>query len=644
MYTKKGKTSIIITLQTDWDGLQNMNIKISEGDYEKIGVAYKNRKAIFTLVAQKEDKCSIVFLDRQTQEKTIIDVSDKYCLGSLRSISVEGFNPVNHAYYFMLNGEKKLDPYATKIYGREKWNDLNRVKEDFEVTCGVAENKFDWKQDVPPELSKKDLMIYKLHVRSFSMGNGNKKNAGTFSAVTNKVEYIRNLGFSAIMLMPVYEFEEVDIPEKVDVPDYVKWEPKNEDMIVPIEEDKPSGKVNLWGYGDGNYFSVKASYASNPLKAANEFKTLVRSFHNNGMEVILEMFFPDNTNHNLILDVLRYWVKEYHVDGFKLMGVNIPVTSVIHDYILSRTKIFCCEYNLSDIPKDRKYKNLYVDREEYLYPVRKILNHMNGSMRELLYQQRKQDENLGFVNFIASNNGFTLADLFMYNDKHNEANGENNTDGTQWNFSNNYGCEGPSKKKFIRNVRKLKWKNAMMLLFLAQGVPLLMAGDEICNSQQGNNNAYCQDNEIGWINWKNDKSNKSNISFLTKLIAFRKSHPVISSEKPYKFCDYKSLGYPDISYHGNYAWISDDSLDKMCIGVMYCGDYSESNSEFVYIGYNFYSYRERLALPTLEEGKKWYLVADTSNESDSFLPEQKECSNQQLLDMDPQAICILVGK
>lgn len=621
-----------------------MNIKITEGDYAKIGVTYTNKKATFTIVAQKEDECSIVFIDRKTGEKTVIDVSNDYCLGSLRSVLVEGFKPSEHAYYYLLNGEKKLDPYATKIYGREKWNDLNREADDFEVSCGVLADKFDWKNDCAPELSKKDLIMYKLHVRSFSMDISNRKNSGTFNAITSKIPYIRQLGFSAVMIMPVYEFEEVDIPSKVELPDYVKWQPNDEDVIAPIDKNEPSGKVNLWGYCEGNYFAVKSSYASNPAKAGNEFKTLVRTFHENGMEVILEMYFPDYTNHNLILDVLRYWVKEYHVDGFKLMGGSVPVTAVIHDYILSRTKIFCSEYNIGDIPKDRKYKNLYVDKEEYLYPARKILNHMNGSMRELLYQQRKQDENLGFVNFIASNNGFTLADLFMYNDRHNEANGENNTDGTPWNFSNNYGCEGPSKKKFVRNVRKLKWRNAMMLLFLAQGVPLLMAGDEICNSQQGNNNAYCQDNEIGWVNWKNERSYKTNISFLEKLISFRKNHPVITSEKPYKLCDYKSLGYPDLSYHGNSAWISDASLDKMCIGVMYCGDYSTENTDFVYIGYNFYSYRERLALPKLAEGKKWYLVADTSKDDESFLEKEIECTNQHIIDMDPQAICILVGK
>ena len=270
---------------------------------------------------------------------------------------------------------------------------------------------------------------------------------------------------------------------------------------------------------------------------------------------------------------------------------------------------------------------------------------MNGGMRDFINQQRKQGTKIGYINYIASNNGFTLADLFMYNDKHNESNGEENLDGNQWNFSNNYGVEGPTRRHFVKTIRKLKWRNAMMMLFLAQGVPMIWEGDEIGNSQSGNNNAYCQDNNIGWVNWKNDKLIKEKLDFLKKLIDFRKNNPIIANAVPYKFNDYGAYGYPDLSYHGDNAWISDNELDRMCVGLMYCGEYSPDagKDDYVYIGYNFFSRKNILALPKLKD-RKWYLVADSSRQSEQFLEEIKEIEEQNSIIMNPQAICILVGK
>ena len=185
------------------------------------------------------------------------------------------------------------------------------------------------------------------------------------------------------------------------------------------------------------------------------------------------MFFPEDIDHNLVLEALHYWVREYHVDGFHLLGGNLPMTAIVQDNMLSRTKIFYTGFDANICTIQRKYKNLYVYKEEYMYPARRVLNHFNANMREFIDQQRKQGNKYGFVNFITSNNGFTLADLFMYNDRHNEANGEDNLDGNGWNFSNNYGVEGPTKKRYINKLRKLKWRNSMAMLFLAQGVPLV---------------------------------------------------------------------------------------------------------------------------------------------------------------------------
>ena len=623
-----------------------MNFTVKEGNYTEMGVMQLEDQVIFTFEGEKEDTCCIVLVDRKTRETYRIEVSDTFCVGSLRSVAVSGVKPTDFYYYYEINGEKIIDPYATMIAGRENWNDKERFKNNYEILCGYSERMFDWKEDKAPELSKNELMIYKLHVRGFTKDlSSMRKSGGTFAGVKNRIEYLKNLGFTAIELMPVYEFEEMEIPvqTRLEVPEYVKWEPAEDDIIQPVEE-KVSDKVNYWGYGPGNYFAVKASYASKKEKAGVEFKELVYKLHQNGMDCILEMFFPEHTNHNLILNVLRFWVREYHVDGFHLLGENLPITAIIQDSLLSRTKIFYTGFDESAVRTDRQYQPLYVYKEEYMYPARKLLNHMNGEVREFLNQQRKQGMNVGYVNFITSNNGFTLADLFMYNDKHNDDNGENNRDGNLWNFSNNYGVEGPTRRKYIKSLRGLKWRNAMMMLFLAQGVPMLWSGDEICNSQKGNNNAYCQDNEIGWLNWKNEKLHKSELDFLQKLIDFRKSHPIISQKEPFHFQDYRAIGVPDLSYHGENAWMAESELDNRSVGVMYSGEYERKGAETVYIGYNFFSARMKLALPKLSYKKKWYLIADTTIEAEPFMLEPKENESQKYVTMNPQAICILVGK
>lgn len=629
----------------DWN--ENMKYTITEGNYNKMGVTADTKKAVFTFECEKENDCKIVLVSKNSDEKIVIPVAEEYCLGSLRSVSVNGIDISKYYYYFDINGNQKNDLYANRIIGRDKWNDRSRYDEEYKVYSSCDTSKFNWENDTHPEISKRDMLIYKMHVRGFSKDfKGLRKKAGTFKGITERIEYIRDLGFTTIELMPIYEFEEIQVPPVTIMPQIIRWKNEIKDLNVPIERAKAPEKINYWGYKKGNYFAVKASYAYAPQKAANEFKELVKSLHTNSMECIMEIFFDRYTNQNLIIDALRYWVREYHVDGFHLMGENLPIEAIVSDVMLTRTKIFYDGFNEISIPKRGKYKTLYKYSDEYIYPSRKILNHMNGSMREFLDQQKKQGTELGYVNYITSNNGFTLADLFMYNDRHNEDNGENNMDGSEWNYSNNYGVEGPTKKKFIDDIRKLKWRNSVSMLFLSQGIPMLWAGDEIGNSQKGNNNAYCQDNKLGWVNWKNDNSTKEKLAFLKGLIDFRKRHPIISNDLPFKMNDYGSFGYPDMSYHGENAWLANWELDKMCVGLMYCGDYSSNKdlNEYVYIGYNFFSGDSKLSLPKLPAGKSWHFVADTTKPEISFSKDLVELENQREIILNQQSICILVGK
>lgn len=628
-----------------------MSFRIAEGNYEKMGVSVERvkenhsfpNKVTFTFFGEKEDDCVLVLVNRTNREETRLEVPREFCLGSLRSIAVENINLNEYCYYFEVNGKKKPDPYAHAIVGRSSWKDFSREENDYEIINGFDAEPFDWKEDKNPEIAKEDMVMYKLHVRGFSMGAAGGKKRGTFSAIKKRIDYFKKLNVTTLELMPVYEFEEMDIPKKLPLPDYIQWEQEKEDVITPNALRKASDKVNFWGYVKGDYFAVKASYAQCPARAAYEFKDFIRTLHENNMECVMEMFFPEEINHNMVMDILRFWVRTYHVDGFHLLGGNLPITAIMQDAILSRTKIFYRDFVENTFVSEKRYKNFYVYKDEYQFPARKLLNHINPDIREFVDQQRKQGTNLGYINYVASNNGFSLADVFMYNDKHNEANGENNQDGENWNLSNNYGEEGPSRKKYIVKTRKQKWTNAMVMLFLAQGVPLIWEGDEISNSNGGNNNTYCQDNLIGWVDWKNERKNQKDIKFLQKLSEFRRNHPVLRSPVPFHFNDYQSSGFPDLSYHGDSAWLLDIDRGKMNLGMMYSGDYSSSEcKDSVYVAYNFYSAVSTLALPKLKNKKKWYLVMDSSLE-ERFLEEEK-LVDKNVLELKPQSICILIGK
>lgn len=624
----------------------SMDFFVKEGDYAVMGAACSKQRVIFTFCGEKEQDCAILLCNIRTKEQYRIEAQKDYCLGSLRSVEIALKNPKEYGYLYEIDGKMVLDPYARALIGREIWGDRERRMDSHRVYGAICQEHFDWGEDRAPEIPKESMVMYKLHVRGFSMDKGAPKRiAGTFEAITSKLSYLQKLGVTTVELMPAYEFEELVIPKKLQLPSYVnlsKGETAEQKETVEPEEEI---RINYWGYKKGNYFAVKSSYAKDPAKASASFMQLVKALHANGMECVMEMYFPEETNPNLILDALRFWVKVYHVDGFHLMGASLPIRAITQDVLLSRTKIFVPNLDGATVPVSRKYPNLYLYKEEYQYPVRKILNHINGDMVEFTNQQKKQGTTTGYVNFVSSNNGFTLADVFMYNDRHNEDNGEHNMDGDPWNFSSNYGYEGPSRKPFVNRLRHRQWRNAMLCMFLAQGVPMIWSGDEIQNSQQGNNNAYCQDNPIGWVNWKQRNAHEEDIRFVEAIAKFRREHPILSQGKPYQFSDYRSMGFPDVSYHGENAWLLGVDVGRMNLGVMYCGAYDASEgAEDIYVGYNFYSSTSTLALPKLGGRKKWYPVIDTANEKEPVAVGAEALPDQAVLSLKPQSICVLVGR
>lgn len=614
-----------------------MKYEIKEGNYAAMGVTRQGRDLVFTFAAKQNQTCAVLLYDRESGKKQFrIELPVEFQAGFLRSVCIRNIDYHKFDYNYEIDGEVVTDPYARKIVGREHWCDKARQGKNV-LRGGFDFSVFHWKEQ-RPKIKKEDMFLYKLHVRGFTMDTS-AANRGTFAALQKKIPYLRELGVTSVELMPVYEFEEIEQKTKDKLPDYVTWKKK-------AKEKRAETRVNFWGYTRGNYFAPKASFAASD-HAAVELKRLIQALHNQGMECILEMFFPAGVPAAEIIDALHYWVLEYHVDGFHLQGENLPVQVIAEDLLLHATKIFYVWFEEAVVAKEDADSHLYFYNDEFEYPIRRMLCGRDASLYEFVNQMRKQQERASYVNYICDNNGFTLADLFSYSEKHNEKNGEKNTDGSSWNYSCNCGAEGETNRKYIKNQRKRLAKNAIAAVFLAQGIPLLFSGDEFGNSQEGNNNAYCQDNAIGWINWKEKGRNRELLEFTRAVIRFRKEHPVFRSPEPMQMCDYKGIGLPDLSYHGEEAWMAGFDPGRQVVGLLYGGGYAlrddATEDDDIYIAFNFHVTEKKLALPKTEKTKGWYRVIDTARQKDAVLDNGVEIEQKQAV-IAPQSVAVFVGK
>ncbi len=268
-----------------------------------------------------------------------------------------------------------------------------------------------------------------------------------------------------------------------------------------------------------------------------------------------------------------------------------------------------------------------------------------------MYRIRRNEPGYGVINYMANTNGFTMMDMVTYDRKHNEANGEDGRDGTDYNYSWNCGVEGPSRKKKIVDMRKQQIRNAMLFLFLSQGTPLLLAGDEYGNSKSGNNNSYCQDNEISWINWNQTKTNEDILDFTRHAIAFRKAHPMLCGKQALRAADYKACGYPDISYHGVKAWYPEFENFRRQLGILYCGSYAKredgSQDDFIFVLYNMHWDRHTFGLPNLPKNFRWHVAADTAKaDVNGFYETGAEpiLEDQKVYLVEGRSIAVLLGK
>lgn len=604
------------------------------------------------------------------------------------------FSPIEG---FWFNKEKTLlDPYAKAVSGRNIWGEEPDPENEFQHRGRIIYDDFDWEGDMPLEIPMEDLIIYETHVRSFTKHSSSKaKYGGTFAAIADKIPYLKELGVNCIEFLPIFEFDEFENSKIID----------------------GNRLYNYWGYSTVNFFAPKAGYAATGKYGmeVDELKNLIKRLHRNGIEVILDVVFNhtaegnergpyisyrgiDNKTYylltpngeyynfsgcgntlncnnvivrNSILDCLRYWVSEYHIDGFRFDLASIlsrdeegvPMTNpplletLAHDAILSKCKLIAEAwdagglYQVGNFPSWGRWAEW---NGKYRDAIRRFIKGDSNITSEFmerilgskdLYDNRSSNAS---VNFITCHDGFTLYDLVSYNEKHNMANGENNTDGTNDNNSWNCGCEGETTDVSIVKLRKKQIKNAITILLISRGIPMILSGDEFCNSQFGNNNAYCQDNEISWLNWDMLGKNNDIYNYFKNIIKFRKLHPVLKNSS-YDI-DINKTGYPEVSWHSETPWNTDNIYNSLHLAVMFVEDkykYNVKEDTYIYIAINMHWEMHKFSLPIIPANKKWYKFCDTSCKYGEDIYEENKyilIENQNEIYVNPRSIIILTGK
>ena len=587
-------------------------------------------KACSLLLFVKEDKNG---KEARFREVRNIPFPEEGKTGHVWSMTLNGaFDDLYYA--FEADGKRFSDPYGRSFAGRERWGRLSHAKRL--LLSPVAEPEFDWQGDRPLHIPYEDCIVYRAHVRGLTKhASSGTEHRGTFRGVVDKIPYFKELGITTLELLPPVEFQEVMMPENVEG--------------NPYGTSEPTGRLNYWGYAKAGMFAPKASYADPGTNPVTEFKYMVRELHKAGLEVVPELYFSGREVPEFVLETVRFWVREYHVDGIHLTGYA-PTVLLATDPYLAGTKLWALSWE-AEKPAAGEKKHLGEYNDGFLIDMRRALKGDEQQMSSLIYRNRRNPAETGVLNFMAGTNGFTMMDMVSYDQKHNEANGENNRDGSDYNYSWNCGAEGHVRKKKIQELRSRQLRNAMLLLFLSQGTPVLLAGDEFGNSQNGNNNAYCQDNEISWLNWNLNKWDQALLDFVKHVIAFRKAHPVFHMEQEPRVMDYLACGHPDISYHGVNAWQPEFENFRRQIGILYCGAYAKKpngeNDDFFFVIFNMHWEPHSFALPNLPKNLVWSLAFDTSDSAAGGYYEEgqeRQILNQKNYMVPSRSVLVFQGK
>lgn len=583
-------------------------------------------------------KCCAVVLYRSGGKEPLakFPFPEELRMGDVWSVAIAG-DFAGIEYLFEADGQLRSDPCGRQFSGRERWGDLKRTADALRAAALPETEPFDWEGDRPLEIPYEDCIFYHIHPRGFTRhasSGVDPAKRGTFSGILEKIPYLQELGVTTLEMQPPVEFDEVVRPECVD---------RN-----PYGDQEHADKLNYWGYAPAQMMAPKAAYSAGVRKApVREFKELVKGLHRAGLELVIELFFDGKEYPAYVLEVVRFWAREFHVDGVRLVGYA-PLKLLGADPYLRRLKLLAAGWDGVD---GGAVKHLAECGEGFMLEMRGFLKGDEGKLDSAAFLTRRNPAAVGVVNYMADVNGFTLMDMVSYNGKHNEANGEGNQDGTDYNQSWNCGAEGMTRKKKVLALRRKQLRNAILLLFLSQGTPLLLSGDEFGQTKKGNNNSYCQDNEISWLNWGLLKNNGDIWQFVKTAIAFRKKHPVFHMRQEPALMDYKSCGMPDVSYHGVKAWYPEFDAARRQLGVLYCGAYGETagggHDNYFYVAYNMHWTPQEFALPSLPGGLVWHLAADTDDvEHNGFMPEGGEpfLEDQRRLTVQPRSIAVVMGK
>ncbi|MFJ9942560.1 glycogen debranching protein GlgX [Streptomyces erythrochromogenes] len=662
----------------------------------------------FSVFSDQATSMTLVIYKRGEPEPMAeLEFPEEFRTGSVFAMTVFGLDHENIEYGYRADGpydpvtghrfdarQVLSDPYARLIAGRDVWGVEPDYSRGYQYRSRVCLQDFDWADDTPLGIPAEDLVVYEAHVRGFTRHpNSGVTAPGTFAGLREKIPYLKELGVNCIELLPVFEFDESDNPRS---------NPETGEKLF-----------DYWGYNTVSFFAPKAGYAATGRYGmqGDEFRTLIKDLHAAGIEVILDVVFnhtaegneqgptisfkgldnatyymltPEgyyfnfsgtgntvNCNHpvvrNFVLDCLRHWVADYHIDGFRfdlaailgrsLDGTPLPNPPLLellaYDPVLRHTKLIAEAWDaggLYEVGNFPAYGRWAEWNGKYRDTVRRFLKGDPGVTGELatriagspdLYSSRGTAAS---VNFLTAHDGFSLADLVSYNDKHNEANGEGNNDGANDNNSWNCGAEGPTDDPAVNELRTRQMKNALAILLTSQGIPMLLSGDEVGRTQQGNNNTYCQDNELSWFDWDQVDDNAELLRFTREMIAFRKRHRELRSTSHPTGRVRENLGLPDISWHGERAWQPDWSADSRLVAVARCG---AGDDDVVYVAMNAHWESRDLELPALPGGRSWHLFADTGAEAphDIRTPgTEPELDNAGKYLIGPRSVVILVGR
>ncbi len=603
-----------------------------------LGVSLEEEGLRISAVCNGRGEEGIILYDRKHREGRRIPFQENCRIGSVCAMMLTGYRDKSCSYLFYRGEEVYQDPYCKRVdnaygYGAPK---------PTPPRCKAVGEPYEWGSDGNIHIPYEEMILYALHVRGYTKHRSSGvKRKGTYAGLTEKIPYLQELGINMVLLMPAYEFDEV-MPEnntaqtmEQAVLSYTQKLPS------PGEEEEKKPRINYWGYQPGLYYVPKSAYAYS-RDAVGEYRDMVRAFHRAGIGVAMQFYFPPEMRSVEILDILKYWVLEYHIDGFHLMSASLDMALIAGEPLLAETMLLTSEGNAHW--GAAKTRNLGWLSDGFLYNMRRFLKGDDNMINQFLFHVRENKEELGIVNSIARWDGLRLMDLVSYDRKHNEENGEDNKDGVDYNCSWNCGIEGKSRKKGIQELRLRQMKNAMTILLMSQGTPLIYGGDEFANTQGGNNNPYCQDNETAWIKWNQTGMGRELLDYTKFMIGMRRAHRILHSRTLLRGIDTLSCGFPDISFHGREAWRPDTSPASRCVGIMYCGFYAmEGERErecFFYIAVNMHWQVDYLGLPKLPKGKLWMYSASTGKE----MPEIEENASSQEICVPARTIVLCTTK